>query len=50
MLIIADVSGLPILEGKMDELIEDVLLIFINVKFIRGIRTGQITVSLIHAM
>ncbi len=45
-----DLAGFPVLEGEMDELVEDVFLVFINVEYIRHIRTGQIAVNLTHAM
>ncbi len=48
-LVIPGVAGLPILEGEMDKLIENMLLVSIDVKYIRLIQTGQILVSLRHA-
>ncbi len=38
MLAIPDMTGLPIFEGKMDQLIEDLFLVFIDVKNIRLIQ------------
>ncbi len=49
-LAIPDVSVLPSFEGKVNELIEGVFLIFIDIKNIRLIGTGQIALSLIHTM
>ncbi len=49
MLMIPDVAGLPIFEGRVNELIEDVVLVIIDVKNIRIIITGQVTVSLRYA-
>ncbi len=49
-LAIPDVSVLPSFEVKVNELIEGVFLIFIDIKNIRLIGTGQIALSLIHTM
>ncbi len=49
MLVIPDLASLPIFEGKMDKLIENMLLVLIDVKYIRLIQTGQIAVCLRHA-
>ncbi len=43
---IPDVLGLPNFEGKVNKLIEDVFLVFIDVKNIRLIGTGQIALRL----
>ncbi len=50
MLLIPDVLVLPSFDIKVNELIEDVFLVFIDVKNIMFIRTGQIAVSLSHAV
>ncbi len=49
MLAIQGLAGLPIFQGKVDKLIENVLSVSIDVKYIRLIQTGQIAVSLRHA-
>ncbi len=49
MLMIPDLAGLTIFDGNMTELNKSVLLVFIDVKNVRLIQTGQITVGLSHA-
>ncbi len=49
MLKIPDLACLPIFEGKVNELIEDVFLLVIDIKNVRLIQTGQIAIGLRHA-
>ncbi len=46
MIVIPGLAGLPIFEGEMDKLIENMLLVLIDVKYIRLTQTGQIVVRL----
>ncbi len=48
-LVIPGLAGLPNFEGKMVKLIENMLLVSIDVKYIRLIQTGHISACLRHA-